>query len=301
MGEIMEAANITTEVLVREQPIKGKINQEAPDVTLEQIRAQAELGRQNLVDVDPAVTYGTCPDERKRIGLRSGSKEVRPRPAAFGGPNVYALYIAELTGALPEDGTDGKTRLRTVTRTINGARIKSGGHEECKANMGFADVLAIIASGDRGLFDYARDNMGDAYNQDDANEAVVFARRTVDSHRYDGWTGNELAEVLDEEEFGRIAGEAIEVLAPVQHEGYVVQRVEVPGKTIDQTAVYDQSPVGPGSYDIDDPYAEAIEDAVVAGPEAEHKTRLARVAREMVIAAIAGVVPNPVLYQSVIK
>jgi len=75
----------------------------------------------------------------------------------------------------------------------------------------------------------------------------------------------------------------------------------MPNMTFDQTAVYNESVAGPGSFEVDDHYATAIEDAVVAGPDAEHKTVLARHAREVIIAAVAAVVPNETIFQADIR
>lgn len=112
----------------------------------------------------------------------------------------------------------------------------------------------------------------------------------VTSGRYDDWDESVLERVLGDE-----AGYAIEVLQPVPHEGVTFVRNKVKGKTVHQNALHDAA--GADSFVQYDPYADEIENALADGPQAAWKQKVARHAREALIAAIAPALPNPELDQ----
>jgi hypothetical protein len=271
-------------------PVKGT---DLPGVDTELIQRQAELGAEHLVPVDYATTHGTCGDERERIGLLNGSHNIQPRPSVFAGPDVFGLAVAELTGSLPDVDSTARDRLARIKKLLNEGGVMSGGHVECAANAKFIKWIGVIASRSEDVRGYASLNLGQDYDPTAMEEVEAFARRTVEGGVYDDWTEDVLKEVLGDE-----AGEAIEVLAPVEHEGLMLERNEEPDSTIDQTPVFENSVVGRGSFIFDDAYAKRIEDIVTSGPEAARKVVLARHAREAIIAAVASAVPNPTIYQA---
>ena len=291
MAEFMRGMDIDPMMIqtsILEAPIKG-----ARTLTDEQLQSQADIARQHTVEVDYHAVRGTCGDERERVGLADGSDIVEPRPSAFGGPNIYGLYMAELTGYFGDQQTSGEERLEHVTRLINSADIKSGGHQKCAANAGFATVLAKIGEAPTAFRDYAKQNMGDAYNDNAMSLVFSYAQKAAESGAYVEWDETVLPRVL--EKVGDNPGEAIEVLADVPHEGLSLVRSDANNKTVDQTAVHH---AGNGdSFVNDEQYCALIEAAVASGSNAVEASTLARHAREALLAAIAGAVPNEEINQ----
>jgi hypothetical protein len=277
---------------VLEEPIKTT---GAERIAPELLRAQAEVALQCLVPVDYTKVRGTCIDERERVGLLSGTTTVEARPSVPAGPDVYMLAILELTGYFPEDGTTGKQRLQVAKAKLDGARLLSGGHSHCAANVGFNTWMGVISNNPKAVGAYAQQEMGTSYDQEAMDEVVAYATAIVQSGRYEDWHEGILLEVLGDE-----AGEAIETLADVEHEAVKLARQKVPGMTIDQTKLYNRSVVGKGEFDMDDAYADTIEQVATSGPDAAWKKRLAEHAREAILAAVAQVVPNEELYEDII-
>jgi hypothetical protein len=209
-----------------------------------------------------------------------------------GGPNIYALAVAELTDYFGNDTSNGEARLARVTDRLTEARIKSGGHEKCAANAGFAVWMRVIAEKPEAIKAYAERQLGAAYD-DSAMQAVINnAKAVIASGRYGHWEETVLARVLGDQ-----AGEAIEVLADVPHEAVTLVRNEIDGETIDHSKLYDISVVGRGSFVNDENYANMIEHVLSSGPDAVRKKVEAGHAREAILAAVAAAVPNALLYQ----
>ncbi len=272
---------------VLERPIKLVGNQ---TIGLQEIEEQAEAARECLREYDDN-TRGTCIDERPRVGLLDGSKNVEARPSATGGPNIYALYLAELIGYFDgdEEGGDGEERLATVTDLINEFGIPSGGHGHCAANASFGVVIGNISMLRDEINAQVQLNMGDSYNMGAAEVIFDNATKTHQSGRYSNWSEDSLARVLGDE-----AGQAIEQLEDVPHLGKTFIRERVPGKTVDQTTLHEKT--GEYSFVHTEDYAERIENAISSGPDAVRMTELSRHAREIVLAAIAMAVPNQELH-----
>lgn len=248
----------------------------------------ADVARECLEDYDDN-TRGTCIDERPRVGLLDGTPNVEARPSSVGGPNIYALYLAELIGYFGNDEDDGEAHLSSVTELINSSEIPSGGHAHCKANGSFGDVIEVIASQRELIDEKVRASMGDEYDPDAVDEIYNNATRTYESGRYSNWNEDVLAKVLGDE-----AGQAIEVLADIPHLGKTFIRESVPGKTVDQTKLHERT--SEYSFVHTENYAERIENAIASGPDAEHMTELARHAREILLVAISIAVPNEELH-----
>lgn len=108
-GFEMNTTNIDTndiKVRIYESPIKsGEMT-----LGIDELNAQAEAAVSSLTPIDYKASYGTCGDERVRIGNRSGEATVEARPSVFGGPDIYALYMRVLSSAL--DSTDGSPDRR---------------------------------------------------------------------------------------------------------------------------------------------------------------------------------------------
>jgi hypothetical protein len=202
--------------------------------------------------------------------------------------------ITELTGYFsPDDDSDMNERLGEVKKEINREGILSGGHKKCAANASLPDLIRMLAEKPEAFLPYAKDQLSDRYEEGLAHEVVGYARAVVASGRYATWTEAVLADVLGEE-----AEEAIEELDNVPHEGLTVVRVEEPETTIDQTKLYEESELGDGSFNVDDWYADRIETALTKKrTDAARAKLLAEHARELIIAAVADVVPNKELYQ----
>lgn len=283
----MEPATINVDI--NDNPIK---TQGAEQLDSQLLKAQGQQVLDCLVTVDYRAVRGTCIDERPRVGLQSQELRVEARPSVLGGPDIYALAIGELSGLFGDNLTTGKARLQEAKRLINLAGIKSGAHVNCAANAGLGVWLNTIATNPEAAKAYARQQKGTAYNEDAANEVIAHAQAAVSSGRYANWDETVLQDVLGEE-----SDEATEMLANVPHEGQTVVRNGVEGTTINQTQLYDKSVLGKGSFDFDDPYADLIEHIMTSVPDAAWKKTVAEHAREMAIAAVAGAVPNPELYQ----
>lgn len=243
-------------------------------------------------------TRGTCVDERDRVGLLDGSPIVEARPSSIGGPNIYALYLAELIGYFGNDENvenenEGEERLVSVTDLINESGIPSGGHGHCTANASFGTVIETIASQWALIDEKVRSSMGDRYKPEAANEIYNNTTKTHESGRYSNWSEDVLVRVLGDE-----AGQAIEELADVPHLGKTFIRESVPGKTVDQTKLHQKT--GEYSFVHTENYAERIENAIASGPDAEYMTELARHTREILLVAISMAVPNEELHGIII-
>ncbi len=278
---------INTQVL--EQPIK-LVGDQTAELTL--VQQQADVAKECVRTVDYYAVRGTCMDERKRVGLLNGSSEVEVRPSVPGGPNVYALAVAELAGFDFEPAASGAERLGSITEKLRAAGIRSGGHAKCAANAAFNGWLGIMASNPETIKAYGQQELAERYDENIMQGVIDQAQMLVESDRYAAWNEQVLVDVLGDE-----AGDAIEVLADVPHEGVVVERNRVPNTTIDQNELYDRSIIGRGSFNIDDDYALAIERAIFGDSADESQMLLAAHIREAVTAAVAGAVPNTELYE----
>lgn len=291
----MSTDNGNVLVRIEMKPIKGEGN-----ATPEQLEAQATAAERSMEAVDFHAARGTCGDERERAGLLNGSAAIEARPSVFGGPDIYALSIAELTGVLPESITSGEAALRWAKDRINDAGFLSGGHAKCAANAGFKDWMSVIAYNPAAVADYVKMQLGEAYDPVLMAEVTDNAKVAVESGRYDDWNEGILIRVLGDE-----AGEAIEVLAAEPddpnkvkpHEAKTFIREKIRGKTVNQTALFRMSVLGGGSFVVTDLYAADLQAAITSGPEAARLTALAAHAHEAMNAAVAGAVPNETIYQ----
>ena len=196
--KIGEFDSMMARITITSEPIKT-----IGDVTVSpgEVEKQALRARDCLVAVDYANTHGTCGDERERVGLASGEATVKPRPSTFGGPNIYALYVAELSGFFNEEASSGEERLRQITTVLNATGIKSGGHKRCAANAGFGNIVSSIAdpANQPAIEAYAQKELGDDYNQGAMNEVIAWASEVKNSRRYDNWDESVLERVLGDE------------------------------------------------------------------------------------------------------
>lgn len=283
-----QKAPISANAIVLTRPIKGGVGE------MSVIRLEAEAARQALVPVDYYKSFGTCSDERERIGLFSGESRVEPRPSIFGGPNVFSLAVSELIGCFSRSDETGKEKLARATRALNKKGLKSGGHLGCAANEKFGAWMALIDEYQDLIRQAARRELGEGYDEA-AMQAIVRRARTVKkSGCYKEWDGQELLGVLGDE-----ANQAIEVLEDVDHEAGILVRQGVTNMTIDQTSLHAGSKRY--SFAFDDPYAALIEQAVVeAAGMGSRGMHLARHAREVIIAAVVLAVPNSRLYEVIV-
>lgn len=286
---MMTTDQLEVRVLTEQNPIKTN-GEFLADPAL--ITEQAEAARDSLVDVDYFAVPGTCSDERAREGILSGEPLVEARPSVLGGPTVYGLAVAELTGFFGEAETAGEARLATVAQRLEDVGILNGGHIKCAANAGFESWMRIMAEHPELVVPYVEKEMGTRFDPITMAEVVHYAGDVVASGRYGGWSEEVLPRVL-----GDKSGSAIEKLRDVPHDGMTLVRQKVDGKTVDQTTLYERSVLGRGSFVFDDPYADLVEHAMTTGPDAARKKVVAEHAREAIIAAIAVALPNPELYQ----
>lgn len=233
---------------------------------------------------------GTCIDERVRAGLYGGDTETEARYANPGGPDIYGLYMAELTGYFGDSEATGKERLVQVKSAINAGGITSGGHVGCAANAGFNAVMGLIAGGNAEAgCEYAKENLGDDFDEEAYNEVVENAKRVAKSGLYDEWSEDVLLEVLGDE-----ADKGMELLEG-QHEGLELTRFRGKGKTPAQNKIFEKT--GRYSFVNHEDRAEQIEAIIADGPNAAWSEKLARHAREALLAALVPALPNPELHQ----
>lgn len=277
----------TAAIMIIETPIKTS---GAEPIAPELLERQAEQARICLTTVDYRAVRGTCIDERPRLILLGGETEARP--SVPGGPDIFGLSIYELIGGLEKSDMSAAERLRYVKALINEGGIRSGGHTGCAANAGLVVWMRTIAENPDSVRAYAESQMGDRYRPELADQVAGNAVKFMDSGLYEAWTENLLADVYGEE-----AGDAIEKLEDVPHEGLTIVRNKIHGATVDQNELYLRSVVGKGSFVMDDAYADDIEHVLSSGPDAADNKLLAEHAREMILAAVAGAVPNEELYQ----
>ncbi len=186
--------------------------------------------------------------------------------------------------------------MEEITRLLESFEIASGGHEGCAANNSFNTVIGLIAGDDAEAGQvYAAEQLGDDYDHEAADAVVGFARAVIESGRYANWTGEELKRVLAKVLGDAKANKAIEVLVPGEHTADTFVRTQLKGATVDQNKLDGKSFVN------DDGYCDRIEEAVADGPETAKKLTLARHAREMVLHALYGALPNKELHEIVVK
>ena len=274
---------------VSESPIKLGEVQTSPEV-IDSIMAEARacLRQYSMYDV-----RGTCMDERPRIGLRSGEVTVGVRPSAPGGPDIYGLAVAELTGVFGDSSSDAETRIKGVKKSLNRAGLISGGHQNCAADDSFAVWVPIVSSEKAAVSQYVKDKIeadGLIYDQDKMNEVIANAEKLDASGRYADWSEEEYFKVLGDE-----AGYAIEKLKDVNHEGILKIWVEIDGYTVDQSSLDNKA------FILDKPYMKKIEDVVTTGPDATGLNELARYARYAIVKAISFALPNKELQEGTLK
>ena len=260
-------------------------------LTPAELKNLAQLGIKSLASYSDD-SRGTCGDERAREGLLNGDKTVEARPSAWGGPNIYGLFMAELSGYFTDSKLDGRGRLQAVTGIINDANIKSGGHVGCAANGSLPDILAILAKPSNWNA-AVKDELGNEYDDELAVSLASNAQKALDSHAYAGWTETILQEVLGDE-----AGVAIETLQPGPHTARVLKRIWIAGQTVDQTTLA-KNANGETSFVQDEPYCQRIERAISGDDES--KMPILRHAREALLQAVLLAVPNPELWQTSLR
>lgn len=290
MSEFMRTAEFPeVDIKVEFEPVKGT---EFIEPALLEAHAEVEIGA--LRDVDHRTVRSTCMDERERSHKRNGSTEIEPRLSVPGGSDIYGLAVSELTDSMPENVATGDEALASVKRRNNAAGIASGGHVDCKAAAAFTDWMRMIADSPDAVRPYVQKMLGEAYDESIFRKVSENAAKALSSGRYpEGWNGEEaLIRVLGDE-----AGEAIEVLVPGPHKAKKVVRQLSRGKTVHQNVLVQTSVIGEGSFVIDDPHAADIESVQTSGADAAAKMHVARYAREAIIGALAGAVPNETLYQ----
>lgn len=260
-------------------------------LTLTELEDLAQIGIKSLVSYGDD-SRGTCGDERAREGLLNGDKTVEARPSAWGGPNIYGLFMAELSGYFADSKLDGRGRLQAVTGIINDANIKSGGHVGCAANDSLPDILAILA--DQAKWAAAvKDELGNEYDNELSESLASNAQKALDSQAYKGWAETILQEVLGDQ-----AGVAIETLQPGPHTARVLERIWVVNQTVDQTTLA-KNANGQTSFVQDEPYCQRIELAISGDDQG--KIPILRHAREALLQAVLLAVPNPELWQTSLK
>lgn len=291
MTEKLESGNQMiqeVETHIIDGPIKLTV--EEPTLDIAALETQAGYLRASLVEIDYSSVHGTCGDERYRIGLASGAEKVEARPSVFGGPDIHGLYVSEGAGVYKDSQLTPTERLGDVMKTLKPNGVKSGGHEHCAAAAGFGDAVIpnIVANPDL-VRAYAKNNMD---NYDDTVMTEVLENFTLALETYKGWDG----EAALKENLGDEAGEAIEKLADVPHEGRTLARNKRVGYTIDQTLVHENAD-GEDSFEYDDPYADVIENALATSPDSTDLLKLMRHAREAVLVGVALSVPNTEIHQ----
>lgn len=274
---------------IHEEPLKAPGSERIASGLLE---IQGQQAASCLVAVDYSSVHGTCMDERGRLSLMNG-QPVEPRPSAPGGPNIYALAVAELTGLYDnQPDLDGEQRLHDVSDRLTAGNLKGGGHDTCKANADFLAWMKIIADNGEELKADVKKQRGDSYDEEAADYVIGKARDLVESGVFEGWEESTLTRVLGDD-----AGKAMENTYKVPHQGVTFIRNKVKNATIDQTALYGISVVGEGSFVVDDPYVDTIEHILTAGPDAVEKKKQAEHAREFIIAALVRALPNEEMYR----
>ncbi len=282
----METFRMPVIIDVRKEPLKAT---NGVTMSVEELESQGEAVSEALRDVNPE-SPGTCIDERRREGYHGGEEGHEARFSAPGGPNIYGLYMAELTGYFAGRELAAKQRLGEITEIINDAGIVSGGHKGCAANAGFNVVLGLIAgdnaeAGQR----YAREQLDEDFNEQAYAKVIENAKASVNAGVYDEWAEDNLME-----ELGKEADKGIEILGG-QHEGRTFARVSVIDKTVDQTELHNAT--GEDTFVSDEAYEERIEGVISSGPDAEWRQKVARHAREALLAALFPALPNNELHQ----
>jgi len=274
---------------IHDQPLKTRGAEIiAPELLVEHGQQVAAC----LTPIDYQAVRGTCMDERMRLRLRNG-QPAEIRPSAPGGPNIYALGVSELIG-LFDNSPDltAEQRLSDVSDRLQKGKIKSGGHDDCRASAAFNDWMGLIAQHGDELKSVVKHQLGDRYDEEAASYVVGKANDVVSSAVYSAWHESALGRELGDE-----AGVAIEVTDNVPHRAKTFVRNKVDNTTIDQTRLYHISRVGEGSFVVDDPYVDDIEHVLSSGPDAAIKKVQAEHAREFIVAALVMALPNEELYQ----
>jgi hypothetical protein len=275
--------------VIHKQPVKTS---GAEIVTSELLQAQAQLVADCLVPIQYQAVHGTCMDERGRLRLLNG-QPTEVRPSAPGGPNIYALGVAELIGLFDNRiDLSAEERLSDIGERLRSGNIKGGGHDDCKASAAFQAWMAIIADQGDELKESVKKELGERYSGTAASFVVSQARDVVKAGRYSSWQEYLLPQTLGDD-----AGQAMEVTDSVPHEGQTFVRNKVDQSTIDQTRLYHKSVFGQGSFDVDDAYLDDIEHILTSGPDAAMKKLQAEHAREFIVAALMVALPNRELYQ----
>lgn len=287
-SSVVDPTSVTIKTL--QEAIKGDGSNLSDERLLE---VQARLFQECLVPVEYTKSYGTCVDERRRAHLLSGEQSFLARPSVPGGPVIYGLLVHELTGfVFPNDCLTGESRLAFVKKRQQDAQLLGGGHLNCAANARLPELLSLIGKGPAGLRDYTKQHLGDNFSDDALQAVVQYAQAALSTEVYSQWNEQLLVTVHGDE-----AGTAIEVLDDIPHGALTVGRNGLAGFTIDQNTLYEVSILGKGSYDMDEVYAGLLETVAASGPDAGWKSVLARHARELILAAVVQVVPNPDLYE----
>lgn len=266
-----------------------------PDADPELVMLQAEKSAECMESIDYHDRPGTCGDERARIGYLDGSDGSEARPSVFGGPGIYGLAIAEMTGQIEKSVISGLDALRDIDQKLSAAGIRNGGHVGCAAAAlpGWMDIL--VRNPDT-VSEYVAQELGEDYDPAIMQAVLNNTRKALNSGRYQDWDG----ETALQNVLGSKAGRSIELLIDAPHQGYMVIKQMNPGKTINRTKLYEESVLGKGAFVVDYAYADEIE-AAVCGTAGAEAIIISRHAREAMHAAVASAVPNPELYQAIIR
>jgi hypothetical protein len=282
--------------------VQTVISEQAAKLGGEPTLSHADLERQANFAVEQLETVasdvrGTCGDERLRVDPITGQPILIAKPSAWGGPNIYALNMAELTGFFGDQKKlSGQDRLKIVTDVINQAGIPSGGHSGCAANGSFPTIMELMASQFTHWGQATHHELGHDYDQGAVYAVTHHAHEAVKSGRYKGWGESILADVLGDE-----AHQAIETLQPnSQHDARTVLRISVPGHTVGQTKL-SQASGGQRSFVQTEWYCQKIENALAAASSDPQAGQIMRHAREALLWAVEQAVPNQELHHIALR
>lgn len=277
--------NMGIKATIHPEPLKLE---KSRTLTPDHLEEQGQILIEEVTEVS-AHRPTTCVEDRER-------EDAEARKGVPGGSNIYGLYTAIFIGRLNHNQDTFTDYLADVTDDLIRKDIPSGGHDDCAAYLKMLPICNIMVGDNyKAGLDFARQNLGDDFDEAIAHEALNNVRAAIDTGVLDDIDGTELATVL-----GGDADYVIEKLVPSKHNAKKVVRNQIPGTTIDQTRYRQRS--GIGAYIMDDPLADEVEAAVTAEPKNEqeaqkaHRRLLARHGRELLLSALTVALPDEELH-----
>jgi hypothetical protein len=177
-------------------------------------------------------------------------------------------------------------------KDLNAAGFKPGMHAGCAAANSIHPIMGIISQKSAALYMHVKNHMVESYSDEYMDLIITNAKHVYESSKFENFSEHKLFDLLAAEFGKQEAMASAEKLIKVDHEEFIIARLEKQFVAVDSTAVFNESVVGKGAYIFNDSYAQQLENLATSNIDAVKQQQIARHAREAIIWSTLQAVPN---------